>query len=347
MHISYDHKNGTEYAKIAISHWENGKDHKSYINLGRVLDKENGIYVNRKRGVFHYDLETDTYSEVKAPDPQKNDQISFKSNELLNFGDVWFLDHFIRQDGLIDCIQAILPAKTDMILCLVCFYVLNQLGLCHAEDWYEHSIASLLYPGLDCSSSGTSEFLRELSPDVLWQRFFHKYSEYLQKVPGDVGKIIIDSTGLPNSIHFPLTAVNCHNGTVSNELRMELIVEQETGIPVYMRYMCGSIPDVSTIQVTLAEMEQFNMGVNDILVDAGYYSDPNFQAMVKDKVNFICRLKENLDLYKELFALHREELIREENTFKYGNRAIFIKEVETAVPIDKKVNPDGPDRKRV
>jgi hypothetical protein len=52
MHIGYDIKNGVEYAKLCVSHRDGELTYKDYQNLGRVLDKERGIYQNRERGVF-------------------------------------------------------------------------------------------------------------------------------------------------------------------------------------------------------------------------------------------------------------------------------------------------------
>ena len=52
MFIAYDTKNGIEYGKLVTSKRVNGKVSKDYINLGRVLDKDKGIFQNRERGVF-------------------------------------------------------------------------------------------------------------------------------------------------------------------------------------------------------------------------------------------------------------------------------------------------------
>jgi hypothetical protein len=59
--------------------------------------------------------------------------------------------------------------------------------------------------------------------------------------------ILIDSSGLPNSIHFPLTARNVHNGKVSNEIRLIFVVQRSTGLPLYYRAVPGNIVDVSTL----------------------------------------------------------------------------------------------------
>ena len=60
--------------------------------------------------------------------------------------------------------------------------------------------------------------------------FFNAYLSIL-KVK-DEGKenagILIDSTGLSNSIHFSLTAVSNHNGMISEEVRLIYVVQQNT-----------------------------------------------------------------------------------------------------------------------
>ena len=61
MYIGYDIKNGVKYAKICKSYREGGKVKTKQVSLGRVVDEKAGIYRNRKRGVFTYDLKTDTY----------------------------------------------------------------------------------------------------------------------------------------------------------------------------------------------------------------------------------------------------------------------------------------------
>jgi hypothetical protein len=74
MFFSYENKKGNIYARLVTSTRQGKKVHKDYIYLGLVLDKEKGIYQSRKRGVFQYDLSTNTYNcdrkwaEIYAPE---------------------------------------------------------------------------------------------------------------------------------------------------------------------------------------------------------------------------------------------------------------------------------------
>jgi hypothetical protein len=61
MFLAYDIKNGKQYAKLVKSIRKGAKVEKDYIYLGLVLNKEEGIYKNRKNGIFKYDAATNTY----------------------------------------------------------------------------------------------------------------------------------------------------------------------------------------------------------------------------------------------------------------------------------------------
>lgn len=335
MYLAYDLKNGTEYAKLCTSHWKNGKDRKTYINLGRVIDKEKHIFRNRARGVFSYDIETNTYTPVETIEKMESNVI-LSPSLILNFGDVWFIDQFIKTEGLDKVLECIPDDLRDTFSSLVCFYILNHLGLCHAQDWFENSAASILYPDADLRSQRISEQLAALGEEELWRKFFKQYFLYLKTIPGDETKVLIDSTGLPNSIHFPLTGVSNHNGKISNEIRLIFVTEQETGMPVYMRYVNGTIPDVSTVDVTFKELSKEGIVPSYVLMDAGYYSEKNVQILHRDKIDFVCRMKENLVLFKELCGRHSGELEQRQNLVKFNRRLAYIRKepVKLALGID-------------
>ncbi|MBF0580239.1 hypothetical protein IM774_10745 [Erysipelotrichaceae bacterium RD49] len=66
MFIAYSIKNGREYARVVRSKWKNGTSRQIVVrNLGRVIDKEKGLYKNRKEGLILYNLEK---NEITFPE---------------------------------------------------------------------------------------------------------------------------------------------------------------------------------------------------------------------------------------------------------------------------------------
>ena len=85
MAIEYRLKNGIEYALISKSVRDGSRVGKEpRTNLGRVIDKNKGIYRNRERGIFMYDPVSDTYSSVPAdfvePGFKRKSKFSASSN---------------------------------------------------------------------------------------------------------------------------------------------------------------------------------------------------------------------------------------------------------------------------
>jgi len=325
MYITYDVKNGIEYAKLCISTRDGKNVHKDFTNLGRVLDKEQGVYKNRERGVFTYELTTNTYG--KAPVDFMPPSISRKESLILDFGDVFFLDQFIRTKGLRDVIDAIGYGNPDTLYAMISYYVTCSLANCHAQNWWEGSYARILYPGANLTSQRISDFLASIGDEYSQREFFQAYFKLLSLSVTDIGSVLIDSTGLPNSIHFPLTAINNHNGEISNEVRLIYVVHHKTGLPIYFRYCAGNIIDASTLVRCIEELKAQGVDVKFAILDAGYYSDGNIRELFNQNISFITRVKENKVLFKELIAEHFDTLEERANLVEYNGRYVYIKRV--------------------
>ena len=67
MYINYNTVNGIEYGTLTSSVRNGSRVGKSDpVYLGRVVDKEKGIFKNRTRGLFTYDLATNSFGKVSA-----------------------------------------------------------------------------------------------------------------------------------------------------------------------------------------------------------------------------------------------------------------------------------------
>ena len=154
------------------------------------------------------------------------------------------------------------------------------------------------------------------------------FNEYLQFISSRCGEsILVDSSGMPNDIRMPITAVNNHNGVISNESRLIYVVERDSKLPIYFRYAPGNIVDVSTLKTTIAEVKAFGINVRQAIVDAGYYSDKNVKALQKEKISFVLRVPPNRKLYKEVVAEHAPTLEDAKYLVKYRDRFVYIKRI--------------------
>jgi len=331
MYITYSNKNGRVYAHVCSSIRVDNRVEKEYhANLGRVLDKERHIYRNRERGVFTYDLATDTYG--RAPDDFDIPSRAGRREKLiLDFGDSFFLDSFIKSSGLNAAIDAIGCHNLDTLYAMVAYYVLCSTSNCHAQEWWEGNYVRILYPKAQLASQRISEFLADIGDEYSQREFFGEYFNFLEKSDIRTDNILIDSTGLPNSIRFPLTAVSNHNGEISNEVRLIYVVQQKTGMPIYFRYCPGNVIDASTLTRCIAELKAQGVNTKFAILDAGYFTETNAVELFSNKISFVTRLKENLVLYKNLVKEHSATLEIGENLVEYNGRYVYIKCVQCDV----------------
>ena len=117
--------------------------------------------------------------------------------------------------------------------------------------------ANVLYPNANLTSQKISDFLASLGKEENLSTYFDAHLKWVKENACDNPAVRIDSTGLPNSIHFPLTAVSNHNGRISREVRMTTILQRDSGYPLMFRVNPGNIVDCSTL--TRSSMKPMNV----------------------------------------------------------------------------------------
>ena len=341
MYINYKTKGGIEYAMVVTSVRKGSSVSKMKpMYLGRVIDKEHAVFKNRERGLFVYDINTNTFSPVPAeyqePKVQRKTKYPVRPKLVVSFGDIFLLDEFLKSSGLMAAVDAIGYRNADTLRALLAYYILSPLACCHAEDWWELTFAKFLYPKAQMSSQRISDALADIGNEDAKRSFFKEYYRFLEKTDGskDSGPadelhdgILIDSSGLPNAIRFPLTAVNNHNGVISEEVRLIYVVQQRTGLPLFFRYVPGNVIDVSTLTRTIAELKANGINTKFAILDAGYYTGVNADALLDAGVSFITRMKGNFKLYKKLVSEHLGSLEARENLVRYNKRLVYVKRV--------------------
>jgi hypothetical protein len=339
MYINYNTVGGIEYGTVTRS-VRNGKSvgKGDQLYLGRVIDKDRGIFKSRERGLFTYDIETNTFGNVppdfEMPQLERKKKFVSRPTLIVSFGDVFLLDEYLKESGFVKAIDAISYRNPDTLHALFAYYVLTSSANCHALDWWELTYAKYLYPKAQMASQRISEALADIGSEDAKRSFFKEYFDFLEKCddipnkndsPGIDDGILIDSSGLPNSIHFPLTAVNNHNGVVSEEIRLIYVVQQHTGMPLFFRYVAGNVVDVSTITRTVAELKANGVNTKFAILDAGYYTSINADALLDAGISFMARMKSNFKVYQNAVEKHLDKLESKENAVLFNKRLVFIK----------------------
>ena len=334
--ISYYKSRGQTYAKIpASSYREDGKVKKrdDGIYLGRVIDKENNVFYSANRGIFTYDPIENVFGNADEtyvsdiPEDQRR-----RPRVCLDFGDSYFVHELLRLCDYDKVISSLPYRNKDTLNAMIQYYTLHDKANDHAGLWYDGSIAKMLYPRANLTSQRISNFLQSIGKRENVECFFNAHIQWVKDRVSKDTAVLIDSTGLPNSIHFPLTAISNHNGKISREARMTTVVQRDSGYPLMFRITPGNVNDVSTITRTLTELGVHDVAADFVLLDAGYFTGDNIDALYGAKIDFITRLPErNRILYNQILSEARGNLVEQENLVHYNNRAVYIVRVNCEI----------------
>ena len=342
MYIIYSGSN-KQYASAARSSRTGSKTHIDYTYLGSVIDREKGIYHNKERGFFTYDPKADEYGDVPADFTAPSESLPAQARKRLHysvdFGDAFLMDGFLHRSGLMKVIDRIDYGNRDTLHAMVLFYMLSDMANCDACHWYEGSIARLLYPNANLRGQRISDFLSAIGTKDQCIRFQQAYIQYVLQSYNPDKNILVDSTGLPNRIHFPLTRINVHDGKVSQEVRLIFVVQKSTGLPLYYQAVPGNIVDMSTLERVMLHLNSLGIDIDSCLIDAGYDTADNLDLFYAEdhtcKIGFITRVKANDKRFRELVEEKLPTLDDKENLVRYEDRYLFIVKKKVCVGKDE------------
>jgi transposase len=142
---------------------------------------------------------------------------------------------------------------------------------------------------------------------------------------------------LSNDIKIPITAINNHNGVINNEIRLVMVIEGNTGLPIYYRYVSGNFVDVSILSNIINELKEYNVRVNRAILDASYYSKDNLIELYNNNIPFITIMVDSVIDHKKLINEHGASVKATENYVNYNNRHMYIKKIPVSI-FDGKIN---------
>lgn len=299
--IRYKKFGNIEYAYEITAYWDSKKkksrQHSKY--LGIVVDKEAKIFKKK---------------EKKQLEDEKL---------ILDFGDTFILNEFMKKTNMRDFFSKVFGDKTDYLLALLYYRLCYPSAMMYAKTWYQGSYARILSKDVDLSSQRISDFLKAIGDEHLQREYFKNHISLLAKTNEG---IIIDATSMPNQIHFPFNTWGYNDGGIDKQIRLLFVIDKKTSLPLYFRYLPGNIVDVSALTTTIEELKKYDINSSFALVDAGFYSEDNIKELNLGVIDFLTRLPSRTKLYKDLIKEAMPDIETFKNAVKYGDRILFVKQ---------------------
>jgi hypothetical protein len=326
-----------EYATFCIPKWIDKGKRNIETWLGRVINKDDRIFFTKELTYYKFTEDNKVLelsqedslhyaSQDIAANTRKGNSFNLESDEsqkILNFGDSFVIDSFIKNDPIKSIFDFDTPIDLDSLFSLILFRISSDKAYSYAERWWETNYCKFLYPNADLRSQKISQYLTVLGSEHCFMSFFKNYLSIFHNVDSDYN-ILLDSTELPNNIKCPLTAFSNHNGIKSNQIMLITLFDRITNLPIYYRYVPGNIVDVSTLQYIIEEIYSYGINIKRLILDDGYYSEDNITQLVNLNIDFITRMVYHPGLYDQLLERHIPKIQNVSNFVEYGERRLFI-----------------------
>ena len=270
---SYDKSNPKYHARHTVRE-----------RLGKILylaeDKRSGIFASPTRGLVSYDANTDTFQAVENTDSRIASRFPQVSPQIHTvFGDTYLLIKFLEKQGFIPVLKTVFPKKDDFLRLLghVAHGVLRDGAHINAKDFLEKSFLSYLMDGVSLDGMRCdSAFFAKMGRDDTRQTFFKAFVDYIRETHPAFGDCCyVDSTPLPNDIKDnPFNAL-CSHGVkgASVQMRLILVLDELTGLPVWFDIIPGNVLDLSTVMDVVNDVAaSLKIKISSLILDAGYVS---------------------------------------------------------------------------
>ena len=242
---------------------------------------------------------------------------------IVDFGNSYAIKKVADDQGLLDVLKSSFQ-DLDTIMALVCYQITEGSAMYNAQEWIDGNIASKLFPQANLQSQHISKLINYLGKEEVQRTFFKSYIERFFK--GTHG-ILIDSTSLPSAINSSLNNWGHSTDGIDQKVGCLMLVDKLSKLPIYFRAIPGEIADVSTLEITIDQINRLGLKPESAILDAGYFSKDNIVYLCKKNINFVTRMPRSRQQFKKLIDEVKDIEVRV-NAVQYGKRTVFIKSQE-------------------
>lgn len=283
-----DKRSGITYIYESVSYWDREKKQprSKRTLIGRLNPTTGEIVPTDGRGKRRAQKEDDP-AVRKGPVPVA------RTNRLF-FGATYLLDQIGEVTGLTADLKTCFPNTYKQILSIAYYLVLeDQNPLFRFKKWaaiHRHPF------GKDIPSQRSTELFQSVTEEAKMHFFRLQGKRRAEKEYW-----AYDSTSI-SSRSETLRQVKYGKNKDDDQLpqiNLALVFGEESKLPFYYRKLAGNVPDVKTIQELLRELDVLGYEKIKLVMDRGYYSAENINALFKKHLKFLCGTSSALSFAKD------------------------------------------------
>ena len=287
--------NGTTYVYESENYWDREKkqSRSRRVCVGKLDDAGNFVPSARF---------SKPVPESVAVTPKRGPVPAVHTRRLY-YGATYLLDQIGLKLGIIADLKECFPGSYRQMLSIVYYLILeDNASMMRFEKWGE----THRHPfGENIPSQRSSELFQSITDESRHHFFVLQGRRRLDKeyLAYDISTISSYSQCLKQVVY----GKNKENDRLP-QLNLALVFGQESNLPFYYRKLSGNIPDVVTLKTLLADLAVLGFSKLSLVLDRGFYSEPNINALFRDHMKFILAASTSLKLIRRELDKVKDEL---------------------------------------
>lgn len=233
---------------------------------------------------------------------------------LKEYGAFYLYESISKKSGLLTVLASVFPNSWQQIFTLASYFVSSAEPAMYLEDWLEKTEG---FPISSMSSQRISELLLSISVDERME-FYRKWGAHRCEQE----YLALDVTSISSYSDLIEDVKWGYNRDKEDlpQINLCMLLGEESGLPVYQTIYSGSLKDVSTLKTTLAQTLGIPFDKLLIVMDKGFCSTRNINAMIEDKkdIRFIIAMPFTLSFAKKQIQNEKKDIDSFRNTIVIG-----------------------------
>lgn len=294
--------NGTTYVYQNESYWDKVEKKTRHRRkcVGKLHPETNALIPNKKQS---------TAVDI--------DKLKVGHCSVLTIGPSLLLEKAAHETGIDKVLQAFFPQDWDRIL--TCAYYLASEGgaLCHVEQWSTCNRHPFCFK---LANQRVSELLSRITPSM--QKAFFKDWMALNHNKEYFALDITSVSSYSALIDYVRRGYN-KDGEDLPQVNLLMLTSEKTRLPIYYRILSGSIKDVSTIHESLAEFRILGAQAVHLVMDKGFYSESNIDALYKGHYHFSVGVPFTASIAMDAVKANQAEIASHKHIISIGEDDLY------------------------
>ena len=287
---------GIKYAYSNEAYWDKDKKQSRAKRklLGRV-DPETGAIVPTR--------DYKKKEKVAASTPVKPGPLPITEFKRNFFGATYLFDQIDSITGVTADLKACFPDSYKQILSIAYFLILEENN---ALNRFSHWQKLHIHPNrTDIPSQRSSELFQSISEEGR-MAFFQKQGK--RRIEREYWAFDITSISSYSEVLCQVKKGRNKEYDRLPQINLALLFGEESGLPFYYRKLPGNITDVKTVKQLMTEFDVMGYKKVNVILDRGFYSKENINALFKNHQKFIIGVKLSLSYVKTVLEQERDNL---------------------------------------